>query len=84
MNVSVSQDGGPAAGQEARQQAEAPQALLYQRYLSALLLLCECAPYVDEADYLVRLDALLEEACAHYPLQWQAHGPYRELAPRPC
>jgi len=80
MDIPVPQDGEPAAFALG---PDAMEALLYRRYLSALLLLCECAPYVDEADYLARLDALLEEACMHYPLQWRAQGPYRELGPLP-
>lgn len=55
---------------------------LYQRYLAALALLCECAPYVDEPDFIERLDMLLDDAARHHPLQWQSDGPRRALAPR--
>jgi hypothetical protein len=55
---------------------------LYQRYVAALALLCECAPYVDEPDFADRIDALLDDAARHHPLQWQADGPRRALAPR--
>ena len=55
---------------------------LYVRYVRALALLCECAPYVDEPDYTDMIDDLLEEACRHYPLAWQRDGERREIALR--
>jgi len=58
------------------------EAALYVRYLRALALLCECAPYVDEPDYVERLDALLDDAGAHYPFDVEREGPHRGLAPR--
>ncbi len=58
------------------------EAQLYARYVRALALLCECAPYVDEPDYAELIDTLLEDACAHYPLDVHKDGDQRELAPR--
>ncbi len=63
-------------------EAEARFDALYQRYVAALALLCECAPYVDEPDFVERIDALLDDAARHHPLQWQADGPRRAIAPR--
>lgn len=53
---------------------------LYERYVKALALLCECAAYVDEPDYLDLLDEVLDEACAHYPLRWRNDGCHRQIA----
>jgi hypothetical protein len=55
---------------------------LYVRYVRALALLCECAPYVDEPDYADMIDDVLAEACRHYPLAWQSDGERREIAVR--
>ena len=55
---------------------------LYVRYLRALALLCECAHYVDEEDYVDLIDELLAEACAHYPLEFHHDERYRGIAPR--
>ena len=55
---------------------------LYVRYVRALSLLCECAPYVDEPDYADMIDDVLAEACRHYPLAWQSDGDRREIALR--
>lgn len=54
---------------------------LYVRYVRALALLCECAPYVDECDYVELIDELLADACDHYPLVTRRHGALREIAP---
>lgn len=53
---------------------------LYTRYLGALALLCECAPYVDEPDFVDAIDTLLDDAVRHYPLCWSADGECRALA----
>ncbi len=55
---------------------------LYVRYVRALALLCECAPYVDDEDYLALIDELLADACKHYPLVTHQDGEYRGIAPR--
>ena len=55
---------------------------LYVRYLRALALLCECAPYVDEEDFVDLIDELLVDACAHYPLEFHQDERYRGIAPR--
>lgn len=55
---------------------------LYTRYLRALALLCECAPLVDDEDYVSLIDELLADACKHYPLEWQRDGDRRAIAPR--
>jgi hypothetical protein len=57
---------------------------LYVRYIRALALLCECAPYVDAKDYRDMIDDLLADACRHYPLVTREHGDSREIAPRPA
>ncbi|HEV7914612.1 MAG TPA: hypothetical protein VGP22_12675 [Albitalea sp.] len=58
------------------------EALLYARYVRALALLCECAPYVDEPDYADLIDTLLADACASYPLEWRRSAGRHEIAPR--
>lgn len=55
---------------------------LYARYLRALALLCECAPYVDDADYVDLIDELLADAVKHYPLACRHDGDRREIALR--
>jgi hypothetical protein len=58
------------------------EATLYLRYVTALVLLCECAPYVDELDYLERISDVLEEARGNYPLEWRRDGGGFEIGPR--
>ena len=58
------------------------EARLYARYLRALALLCECAPYVDEPDYVDLIDELLADAAKHYPIEHRRDGDYREIALR--
>ena len=53
---------------------------LYARYVRALALLCECAPFVDDPDYSELIDELLADACRHYPLTWHRDGDYRQIA----
>lgn len=55
---------------------------LYARYVRALALLCECAPFVDDEDYADLIDELLADACKHYPLEWRRVGVRREIALR--
>ena len=55
---------------------------LYARYVRALALLCECAPYVDDEDYTELIDELLADACKHYPLECWHDGDYRALTLR--
>lgn len=57
---------------------------LYARYVRALALLCECAPYVDEPDYVDLIDELLADACRTYPLTWCRDGEYRQIAVGPA
>jgi len=54
---------------------------LYARYVRALALLCECAPYVDEPSYSEQIDEVLADACLHYPLDWRRSGCGVEIAP---
>ena len=58
------------------------EAALYVRYLRALALLCECAPYVDEPDYTALIDVMLDDAAEHYPFDVERDGLRRALAPR--
>jgi hypothetical protein len=58
------------------------EARLYARYVSALALLCECAPLVDDESQAQQIDRLLAEAAAHYPLDWRRAGMSVEIAPR--
>lgn len=60
----------------------AADAALYERYLRALALLAECAPYVDVEDYRELIDELLDDAQDHYPLVVRRDGDRRELALR--
>lgn len=55
---------------------------LYARYLRALALLCECAPFVDDQDYAELIDELVTDACKHYPLDCRRNGDFREIALR--
>lgn len=54
---------------------------LYVRYLRALALLGECAPFVDDADYTELIGALFADAQANYPLAVRRHGERWEVAP---
>ena len=55
---------------------------LYARYVRALALLCECAPFVDDVDYADLIDELLADAVKHYPLECRHDGERREIALR--
>jgi hypothetical protein len=55
---------------------------LYVRYVRALALLCECAPFVDDTDYADLIDELLADAVRHYPLECRHDGDRREIALR--
>ena len=55
---------------------------LYARYVRALALLCECAPYVDEPSYSQQIDEVLADASSHYPLDWRRSDCGVEIAPR--
>jgi hypothetical protein len=70
--------------QRLRQQSDLPERefRLYVRYLRALALLCECAPYVDEDDYLELVDELLADAAANYPIEIHRDDNCRQIAPR--
>ncbi len=59
-----------------------PEFRLYARYVRALALLCECAPFVDDPDYLNLIDELVADACKHYPLDCQRDGDRFEIALR--
>lgn len=61
---------------------QAEQAELYARYVRALALLSECAPYVDEPDYAGLIEAVLHDAQARYPLEVRRNGERWEIAPR--
>ena len=54
---------------------------LYVRYLRALALLAECAPYVDEPDYVELIGTLMADAQASYPLAVCRNGARWEIAP---
>jgi hypothetical protein len=56
--------------------------LLFARYVRALALLCECAPYVDEPHYAELIEELLSDASSSYPLEWRCDGGRYEIAPR--
>jgi hypothetical protein len=43
---------------------------LYARYVRALAVLGECAPYVDEPDLEEQIDSVLSDASARHPLHW--------------
>ena len=58
------------------------QSLLFSRYVTALALLCECQPYVDEPDYDSQIEALLREACAAYAIEMRHAGGRFEIALR--
>jgi hypothetical protein len=55
---------------------------LYARYVRVLALLCECAPFVDDAAYAELIDELLADAVKHYPLECRHDGDRREIALR--
>ena len=69
-------------GLSATASASAFEAALYARYVTALALLCECAPYVDEPDYVERIGEVLAQASANYPLEWRRSGGHFEIALR--
>lgn len=75
-------DATPVNLQIGRKGVSAFESALYVRYVTALALLCECAPYVDEPDYLERMGDLLDEARANYPLEWRRNGDCFEIGPR--
>ena len=58
------------------------EARLYARYVRALALLCECAPYVDEESHTERIDEVLAAASLNYPLDWRRTGTGIDIAPR--
>lgn len=58
------------------------EAELYVRYLRVLALLCECAPYVDEPDYVDLIADVLADAQAHYPLEARNIGATWQIAQR--
>ena len=58
------------------------EAILYARYVRALVMLCECAPYVDDEGYADRLDELIRDASSNYPLDWRRCGESIDIAPR--
>lgn len=58
------------------------EAVLYVRFVRVLAVLCECAPYVDEADYLDLIEQVLDDACSGYPLDWRRSEGHYEIAPR--
>jgi hypothetical protein len=55
---------------------------LYARYVRALALLCECAPYVDDESYAERIKEVLADASWNYPLEWRRSATGIELSPR--
>ena len=55
---------------------------LYVRYVRALALLAECAPYVDEPDYADLIETIMADAQASYPLVACRNGSRWEIAPR--
>ena len=55
---------------------------LYARYVRVLALLCECAPYVDEASYADHIDEVLADASSNYPLEWRRSGCGVDISPR--
>jgi hypothetical protein len=55
---------------------------LYVRYVRALALLAECAPYVDEPDYLELIETLMADAQEAYPLRVCRNGAMWEIAAR--
>ena len=59
-----------------------PEFRLYARYIRTLALLCECAPFVDDPDYLNLIDEMVADACKHYPLDCRRDGDRFELALR--
>lgn len=58
------------------------EAALYVRYVRALALLGECAPYVDEPDYLELIETVMTDAQEAYPLRVCRNGAAWEIAPR--
>lgn len=50
------------------------------RFLTAIALLCECAAYVDEPDFLDQIDSLLDSLEQEYPLRFERQGTSRTFA----
>ena len=81
-------DDAPNAGDDLlaalRPAADATRAevALYVRYVRALALLAECAPYIDEPDYLDLIETIMMDAQASYPLTVRRNGLQWEIAPR--
>lgn len=55
---------------------------LYKRYVRSLALLCECAPYVDEPDYVDLIEAVLKDASSNYPIDFRRCDGSIEIALR--
>ena len=55
---------------------------LYRRYVTSLALLCECARYVDELDYVDLIEAVLKDASSNYPLDFRRCDGSIEIALR--
>ena len=75
-------DASPIELQVGRPSEPELESALYLRYVTVLALLCECAPYVDELDYLERIGDVLKEASENYPLEWRRNGDSFEVGPR--
>lgn len=76
-------DGPPALGRRLGAPGDASdrEAALYARYVRALAMLCECAPWVDEPDHVDGIEAILADAASNHPLVWRRHGCLLEIAP---
>lgn len=74
-------DGGVVALLRAGREMTPREAELYVRYLRALALLGECAPFVEDADYAELIGTLFADAQANYPLAIRRHGERWEVAP---
>jgi len=57
------------------------EAELYVRYVRALALLSECAPFVDDPDYAELIGAVLVDAQANYPLLVRRDGGRWQIGP---
>ncbi|MFM9940151.1 MAG: hypothetical protein ACKVP7_11735 [Hyphomicrobiaceae bacterium] len=57
-------------------------AALYGRYVGLLALLCECAPYVDEPDYVDLIEAALIDASSNYHVDFRRNDGSFEIALR--
>ena len=58
------------------------EARLFARYLRALALLSECAPYVDDPDYAAAIDSVLSDASSNYPFDWHRADQRPAITPR--